>query len=90
MFCYFLLYNKINKLYVYIYPFLLGHLAPLGHHRVPSRAPWLHSSFSLAVYFTHGGGYMSLLLSQCSPASPSPLASTCLFSTSVSLFLPCR
>ena len=90
MFCYLLLYNKINKLYVYIYPFLLGHLAPLGHHRAPSRAPWLYSSFSLAVYFTHGGGYMSLLLSQCSPPTPSPLVSTCPFSTSMSLFLSCR
>ena len=38
-------------------PFLCSHLTPLGHHRAPSRAPWLYSSFSQAVYFTHGSVY---------------------------------
>ena len=48
MLCYFLLYNEVNQLCVYIYPLPLGppcHLTPphpthLGHHRAPSWAPW--------------------------------------------------
>ena len=34
-----------------------------------------YSSFPLAVYFTHGGVYMSALLSQFAPPSPSPAMS---------------
>ena len=37
--CQFLLYNKVNQLYVYIYPFFLGFPSHLGHHRVLSRVP---------------------------------------------------
>ena len=45
MFCYFLLYNEVNQLYVYLYPLLLGppshpssHPTHLGRHRALSWA----------------------------------------------------
>ena len=50
--------------------------------------PVLHSRFPLAIYFTHSSVYMSILFSHLVPLSPSPTASSCLFSMSVSLFLP--
>ena len=37
---------------------------PLGHHRSLGWAPVLYSSFPLAIYFTHGSVYMSVLLFQ--------------------------
>ena len=44
----------------------------LGHHRASSWDPVLYnSSFPLAVCFTHGSVYVSLLLSQSVPHSPS-------------------
>ena len=39
MFCQFLLYSKVNQLYVYIYPLFFGFPSHLGHHRALSRAP---------------------------------------------------
>ena len=50
----------------------------------------LYSTFSLAVYFTHGSVYMSMLLSQFISPSPSLIGSTSVFYTSVSPFLPCK
>ena len=47
-----------------------------------------HGSFPQAVYFTHSSVYMSMLLSQLVPPSPSPAVSTSPFSTSVPLFPP--
>ena len=62
MLCLFLLYNVLNQ-YTKT-PSLLSLPPTLSFH--PSR-PWqsqLHSSFLLAVYFTHDHAYMSMLLSQ--------------------------
>ena len=47
----------------------------------------LYSRFPLAIYFTHGSGFMSNLIFQFVPPSPSPPGSTCQFSTSTSMFL---
>ena len=55
-----------------------------------SKSPCLFSSFPLAIYFTYGDVYMSILISQFVPPSPSPSGSACPFSTSVSLFPPCK
>ena len=52
--------------------------------------PVLHSSFSLAVYFTHGSVDMSVLLLQFIPPSPSTAVFTSPFSRSASPCLPCR
>ena len=40
----------------------------------------LCSRFLLAIYFTHCGVYMSIILSHSVPSSPSPSVLTCLFS----------
>ena len=99
MLCYFLLYNKVSQLYIYIYPHISSHLRlpptliipPLQavtKHRAD--LPVLCNSFPLAIHFTFGSVYMSMILSHIVPASPSPSVSSSLFSMSSSLFLPCH
>ena len=79
--CQFLLYNKVNQLYLYICPHIssLFHLPP--SHPIPplqvvtkQRAdlPVLCGYFPLAIYFTFGSVYMSMPLSHFVPAYPSP------------------
>ena len=57
---------------------------------------FLYSSFLLVTYFIHVTVYMSIPISQFipPPRPPTPhfppLVSICFFSTSVSLFLPCK
>ena len=51
--------------------------------------PVLYSNFPLALYFTHGNAYVSVLLSQFVSPSPASTVSS-VFSMSVSLFLPCK
>ena len=59
---------------------------PVGHHRAPSWAPWDIQELPTS-WFTHGRVYTSIPISQF---IPSPHMSIGLFSTSVSLFLPCK
>ena len=47
-----------------------------------------HSKFSLALYFTYSGVYVSMLLSQVVPPSPSSTVSTSLFFMSATSLLP--
>ena len=77
----FLLYNKVNQLYAYIYPHIPSLLSlpptlPISPLQVftkhGSDLPVLCSPFPLAIYFTFGSVYMSVLLSHDVPASPSP------------------
>ena len=81
MLCQFLLYNKVNRLYVYIYPHILSllHLPPtlpipplqvVTKHRAD--LPVLCSRFPLAIYFTFGSVDMSMPLSHFVPAYASP------------------
>ena len=83
MVCQFLLYNKVNQLYIYIYPHIssLLHLPPtlpipplqvVTKHRAD--LPVLCGHFPLATYFTFGSVYMSMLLSHFVPAYTSPSA----------------
>ena len=56
----------ISYMYIYIPPSsaplpLQSYPTPLGHHRAPSWAPSVNSSFPLATYCTHGGVYLSWL-----------------------------
>ena len=82
MVCQFLLYNKVNQLYIYIYPHIssLLHLPP-SHHPYPTHQvvtehqadlPVLCGCFPLASYFTFGSVYMSMPLSHMVPAYPCP------------------
>ena len=50
----------------------------------------LYSSILLAISFARGGVRMLVLISQLAPPSHVPSVSTCPFSVSVPLFLPCR
>ena len=81
MVCLFLIYNKVNQLYIYIYPHIssLLHLPPtlpippfqmVTKHRAD--LPVLCGCFPLASYFTFGSVYMSMPHSQFVPAYPSP------------------
>ena len=81
MVCQFLLYNKVNQLYVYVYPHIssLLHLPPtlpipplqvVTKHRAD--LPVLCSCFLLAIDFTFGSVYMSMPLSHFVPAYPYP------------------
>ena len=81
MVCQFLLYNKVNQLYIYIYPHIssLLHLPPTlpipplqvdTKHRAD--LPVLCGCFPLAIYFTFGSVYISMPLSHFVPAYPSP------------------
>ena len=95
MLCQFLLYNEVNQLQVYIYPLPLEPPIPpipptqvITEHQ--AELPVLYSRFPLAICFTHGSVSMSILISQFIPPTPSPTVSTCPFSMSVSLFLPCK
>ena len=82
MLCWFLLYNKVNWLYVYIYiPTLLSlsptcppHPTALGHHRVPSWAPCGIPQLPTS-YFTHAAAAAKSLqscLTLCDPIDGSP------------------
>ena len=80
MLCQFLLYNKVNHLYVYIYPHIpsLLRLPPtlpipplqvVTKHRADLLV--LCGCFPLAIYFTFGSVYMSMPLSHFVTAYPS-------------------
>ena len=81
MLCYFLLYNKMNQLYVYIYPHISSLLCRPPTLPIPplyvvtkhrADLPVLCSFFPLAICFTFGSVYMSMLLFFFVPAYPSP------------------
>ena len=81
MVCQFLLYNKVNQLYIYLYPhfsFLwrLPPTLPIPPLQVDTKhrddLPVPCSCFPLVIYFTFGSIYMSMPLSHFIPAYPSP------------------
>ena len=98
MVCQFLLYNKVNQLYIYIYPHIpsLLHLPPtlpipplqvVTKHQAD--LPVLCGCFPVAICFTFGSVYMSMPLS-LRPRLPFPLpVSSSPFSMSAFLFLSC-
>ena len=99
MLCQLLLYNKVNQLYVYIYPHIPSLLSlpptlPIPSFQVVTKhradLPVLCSCFPLAIYFTFGSVYVSATLSlRHSLPFPLPVPSSP-FSTSTSLCLPCH
>ena len=81
MVCQSLLYNKVNQLYLYIYPHISSLLRlpptlPIPPLQVVTKhradVPVLCGCFPLAIYFTSGSVYMSVLLSHFVPAYPFP------------------
>ena len=80
MVCYFLLYNKVNQLYIYICPHVSSLLqlppshppypTPLGGHKAPSWSPCAMRLLPTS-YFTFGSIYKSMPLSHFIPAYPS-------------------
>ena len=92
---YFLLYSKVNQLYVHIYLLFFEFLQKRNSMlicQLPSdkEFPVLYNRFSLVISL-----YIAVYIRQSqspnsSHSSFSPLVSLCLFSTSLSLFLLCR
>lgn len=76
--------KKISYMYPYIPSFLSLAIPPtsFGHPEHRAELSVMFSSFSLAIYFTDGGVYVSRLLSQF--ISPNPAMSTQAFSKSAS------
>ena len=81
MLCQFQLYNKVNQLYVYTYPHISSLLRlpptlPIPPLQVVTKhrtdLPVLCSCFPLAICFTFGSVYMSMILFQFVPAYTSP------------------
>ena len=81
MVCQFLGYNKVNQLYIYIYPHISSLLClpptlPIPPLQVVTKhradLPVLCGCFPLPIYFTFGSVYMSMPLSHFIPAYPSP------------------
>ena len=56
----------------FLHSWLFLVITPRGHHGAPSWAPGPHNRFPLALSFTSGSIYMSVLFSQFVPPSPSP------------------
>ena len=71
MVCYFLLYSKVDQLYIYIYLLFLDFPSHLDHHRASSRFLVWYSRFSLVIYLTHSSNSvsMSILISQLIPSA---------------------
>ena len=81
MVCQFLSYNKVNELYIYIYPPISSLLSLPPTLSIPplqvitkhgADLPVLCSSFPPAIHFTFGSVCMSMLLSHFVPAPPFP------------------
>ena len=71
MVCQFLLYNKVNQLYIYIYPHIFS-LLPLPPTLPIPALPVLRNCFPLVICLTFGSVYMSMPLSHYVPSYPSP------------------
>ena len=99
MVCQFLLYNKVNHLYIYIYPHISSLLRlpptlPIPTIQVVTKhradLPVLCGCFPLAIYFTFKCIYVHATLSFCpSLPFPLPVSSSPFSSRSVSLFPSC-
>ena len=72
MLCQFLLYSKVNQLYIYIYPLFLRFFSLIEHYRILSRVPCVVQQSSLVICIRYSGVYMSAPISQFIPPLPFP------------------
>ena len=79
----------ISHRYIYAPPSWTSHPSRLSQ-RTGFELPASYGKFPLAVYFTYGNIYVSMLLSQLILPSPSPSVSTSLISMSAFPLLPCK
>ena len=70
--CLFLLYSKVNQLYIYIHPLFFRFFPHIGHYRVLIESPVLHSRFLVVICFTYSSVYMSIPVSQFIPPPLTP------------------
>ena len=87
----YLMYSKVNQLYVYRYPLFKRFFSHIGHYKVLSRVPCSMQQAVISYLFcVQQGVYVSLSL-PCQPSSRLyPLVTRSLFSTSVNLPLFCK
>ena len=92
--CRYLFEIVISSLNIYPEVWLLDHMVVLLLIFWGTSILFLYSRFLLVIHFIHFSVYMSIPISQLIPPPPPyhfpPLVSIHLFSTSVSLFLPCK
>ena len=67
MLCQFLLYSKVNQLYVYMYLLFFVLPSHLDHHRALSRVPCATQQALTSYYFIQSSVYMSTPVSQFIP-----------------------
>ena len=79
----------ISHRYTYAPPSWTSHPSRLSQ-RTGFELPASYGKLPLAVYFTYGNIYVSMLLSQLILPSPSPSVSTSLISMSAFPLLPCK
>ena len=86
MSCQFLLYSKVNQLYIYTYPLFFRLSSHLGHHRALSRVPCaVQQPLISSLVYTQQSIHVNLSL-PVHPTSPPPtLVTISLFSTSVTI-----
>ena len=71
--CQFLLYSRVNQLYVDIHPLFFGFPSHLGHHRALSRIPCVIQQVLISYLFYTSSVYMSIPNSHFIPLPPAPL-----------------
>ena len=50
MSCYFLLYSKVNQLYIYLYPLFFRFCSYIGHYKALSRVPCAIYIYVVGLY----------------------------------------
>ena len=96
--CQFLLYNKVNQPYAYIYPHIpsllnLPPILPIPPLQVVANTKLISPCYDAASHqltILHLVVYICRCYSHFAPASPSHPVSSSPFSMSTSLFLPCH
>ena len=63
----FLLYSKVNQLYVYIWPLCFVFTSYLGHHRALSRVPWAIQYALISCLFYVFAKLLQLCPTLCDP-----------------------